>query len=182
MGWRKDIKRDVKASLDKGLSKQVVFQSLKDRYPDKKGRRIADIVRNVVSPERKEKYKRFNQLLIVLLVFSVMLKKWLGLSDNDVLNTVGTLTVLVAIPLVYITFVVAIYYYQAYFYKFIALFVLFSVLQDFREILAAVDLLGMLDVILSVVILILSMYLYMNMFPAYQEQEDGSILFSEEED
>lgn len=169
----------IVTSRENGKTDQDIYRELSLRYYDKKS--LALLITATPRTENKNKYKIYNNVLLGLLVFVILLRILVVFRLTIETGQIWTLLFLFIVPFFAAYFAYEIAQYSAPFYRICGFMTIFSALRTIMKLESSTDIL--INLVLAVAIAGLSFYLDNKMFPDYSPQNlkkdsDGEYILS----
>lgn len=156
---KKEIKTLAEQKIKEGKSRQETLEEIKLENPDAKTTEVTNIVRYIPTLVNREKYKKLNNTLLILIGISILLKIILGL---EIVLTNGTkwIPMLVLIPLINIYFFYQVSKYNGGIYKALALITVLSFLRTISNSIKDGDYIALIfDSLFVISIVVIAMIL-----------------------
>ncbi len=160
----KNAKKIILERRENNISDQEIYNELTQLYFDKKG--LAYLIKGTLTKEIKEKYKIYNNILLVLLALSVLVRFLTIFFLTNQSVELMILTFLIMFPLftIYIMYGIAKYYVT--FYRFCGLLTIGGIIMSINHFDNLANFL--INLIFSLVIVALSFYMDSKMSPYYK--------------
>lgn len=160
---RKDAQKYIIVSRGNGKTDQEIYNELSEQYYDKKS--VAILITETITSENKKKYKVYNNILIGLIALTILFKLFMVFSLTIQSGELWILLFALFAPLLAGYFIYGILNYQKPIYRFCGIMTGLGFLQNMRKLDSTSDIL--INIIFTVAIVGLSLYLDNVMFPDY---------------
>lgn len=161
---RKTVKKAVIASREAGKTDREIYDELGAVYFDKKS--IAKIILGTVTPERKQQYKIYNILLLILIGITILFKILIVAALAIAFGKPAVLLLALVVPIINIVFFVQVARYDAGIYKICGILTALSLAQSLTKLTNMTDVL--VTLVLAGGIIGLSFFLSAKLFPDYK--------------
>jgi spore maturation protein SpmA len=161
----KEAKKIVQDFREQGLSDQEIYIKLKEIYFDKM--RIAALIKTTITKENLNKYKKFNNILLILMGITIILKVWTGIMFIIQTGKLFGLIFILFLPILNLLFFYSIKRYEASSYKLLGILMI----TGFFQSLTSTNKLEPIDIFISFILMSfisgLSFFLSAKLFPNY---------------
>lgn len=159
----KEVYRLIEIRLEESTPKTEILEELSEVYFDKKT--IAKLIAMTPNAKIKGKYRLLNNILLVLLLFTITLKVLFGVLLLVNISIYAT-PLAFLFPFINIFFSFEVSKYRGYIYKALGLFAIVGVLNTLLYVNYS-EFWGGIDIFLNIVIASIAFYLGFKMFPNY---------------
>ena len=173
----KEVNSLIEKKIKEGKSRSEILEELSEIYYDRK--KLANLIALTPKPERRKKYKIYNDILLLLLILTIFSRLLIGvlvLADISIFATPFAFIY----PLITLYFAIEVSKFRAYIYKILGLLALISVgdtiikVEDFNFFF-------LLNLSIGIAVTFLTFYVGNKVFPNYgfggpKEDEKGNIL------
>jgi len=174
---RKEIEGITSEKQNKGLTKQEIYNELKEMYFDKN--RLAIIIASTVNIHRKNKFKSLNLMLMILVSLAALIKVTVLFSlTNNLILVAFSITIAL---LINFWFVYQIYRYRPFIYSYIGFLILFQEIRYLLEI-EFISNWGVFEMIFYLFVAVFSIIVKEKLFPKFglfrpEKDKKGNVIF-----
>lgn len=173
---KKEVAKVIETRLQENIPRKEILEELSEQYFDKKT--ISTLIASTADNQRKEKFKTLNNILLGLLILTIVLKIFVGIT---LLSSISIFLIPIAflIPIISIWFAFEVSKFKGYIYNLLGLLLVASIFNAMGDLVES-GTLGLIDIFIGVVIAGLSFYLGKKIFPNYglfgpKKDSDGNI-------
>ncbi|MCC5916225.1 MAG: hypothetical protein JJU02_02740 [Cryomorphaceae bacterium] len=159
----KEVNRQIDKGLKDDLPRQKILEELSEVYFERQT--LATLIAMKPVPERKKKFKPYNNILLGLLVLTILLKILIGILVLPDIS-IYIIPFALILPLLTVFFAIEVSKYKAYIYKPLGLLAIVGTGGSLRNY-ESIDFWFMIQLSIGLLIVCLSFYTGKKMFPNY---------------